>query len=347
MKGPQWLTQRELAYKRTGKLNLTGVNIDSLAAIGPRKTLKELNLSRTNVESLEGLTAQKSISSFIADNSKLNSLKNFKAIANATSISVKNTPLSQMKHFMVAVRVICGNTLKVLNGKQIPTAVDQKAATYPPFVSDLLNAGWPFVYPCPDPNTLKNACQEYQVSYNDEDFHTKQDSDSFNNDSANDDLDDASSNESSTFEGESYLDTLGALILQHQEMIEEADLRFETVFNQYAICDEQDQFQRDLKQLLEKYDFKFNDDQDINTQLEETVRELCAKAHSDDEDEDVNEDVNEVNQEEEEEEEEEKQELNNQENNEAQHQNEEEEKKEQNNEENNEVDQQNETPNNQ
>ena len=312
MKGPQWLTQRELAYKRTGKLNLTGVNIDSLAAIGPRKTLKELNLSRTNVESLEGLTVQKTISSFIADNSRLNSLKNFKAIANATSISVKNTPISQMKHFMTAVRIICGNNLKVLNGKQIPATVDQKAATYPPFVADLLNAGWPFVYPCPDPNTLRSACEEYQVSYNDEDFHTAQDSESLGDSELNA-LDDASSNESSTIEGESYLDTLGALILQHQEMIDEADLKFETIFNQYAICDEQDQFQRDLKQLLEKYNFKFSRDEDINTQLESAVRELCAKAHSDDEDEDANEDVNEedaneeaVEKQEEEEEEEEK-----------------------------------------
>ena len=290
MKGPQWLTQRELAYKRTGKLNLTGVNIDSLAAIGARKQLKELNLSRTNVTSLEGLKKQANISVFIADNSKLNSLKNFKSIANATTISIKNTPLCEMKHFMIAVRIICGENLKVLNGKQIPNTIDEKASTYPNFTADLLNAGWPFVYPCPDPNSLRSACEEYQISYNEEDFpayHATSgitrdlDSDSINVDSMNN-----SGSDYSNFEGENYMDTLGALIMQHQEMIEEADIKFETAFNQYAICDEEDSFQHELRELLERYQFKFNDDEDINTQLENTVRQLCQKSH---EEEDQNE----------------------------------------------------------
>jgi hypothetical protein len=260
-----------------------------LSDIGSRSSLKELNISRTNVESLDGLKRQPNITAFIADNSKLSSLKNFKAISKATTISFKKTPLESMKHVTIAARIVCGDNLKVVNGKQIPESVKEKAATYPAFVGALINAGWQFVYPCPDSDTLSSACSEFNVEFAESDIEKirheemkKQDAEFEEYDDDDDEVDDGAE------VVDNFRDTLYALIAQHQEMIEIASDKFETAYNQYVINDEKDDFQNALKELLERYSFKFNDKEDIDTQLENAVRSLCMSNEEEDDDEMIN-----------------------------------------------------------
>ena len=280
MKGPQWLSKFEVSFKRTGKLNFTGSSVGNLSDIGSRSSLKELNLSRTNVESLDGLKRQP----HIADNSKLSSLKNFSSISKATTISFKKTPLESMKHVTIAVRIVCGDNVKVLNGKQIPESVKEKAATYPKFVEALINAGWEFVYPCPDTDTLRGACNDFNVEFKEADIDKIREDEKKKHENELEEYDEDES-EDEVEVGDNFRDTLYALIAQHQEMIEVASDKFETAYNQYAIKDESDDFQHALKELLERYSFKFNDKEDINIQLENAVRSLCTTDEEEEEEE--------------------------------------------------------------
>ncbi|EAX81150.1 hypothetical protein TVAG_247850 [Trichomonas vaginalis G3] len=266
MKGPQWLTQRELSFKRTGIINITGVNVDSLAPIGSRSHLKELNMSRSKLESIETLRKQPSIQKFIADNSQINTWKNFKAISNATCISLKNTPLSQPKYFPVAARVLFGDNLKVLNGKAISNVTIERAKTYPAFVSDLLNAGWEFVFPCPDIDTLKAACEQYNIECEEEEVIEAQNSVSERE----------ISNISEVGADEHYMDVLCSLLVDHSHNLDEYEAKFDLLVGRYALAGGSELFQIQLKQLLQKYSFDFDEESPLDQQLENAVRSLCS-----------------------------------------------------------------------
>lgn len=264
MKGPQWLTQRELAYKRTGIINITGVNVDSLEHIGSRTSLKELIMSRTKLESIETLHKQPKLQKFIADNSMISTWKNFKAVSNASVISLKNTPLAEQKHFNIAAKIVCGENLTVLNGKTISNTVIEKAKTYPPFVADLLNAGWIFVYPCPDMEKLKEACFAFNIDFKDPDFEEPEESV----------LDREIAEPAEENVEEHYMDVLCSLLVKHSKNLDESEAKFDMLVRRYALAEGAELFQIQLKELLEKYAFQFDPETNLDKQLEDAVRLL-------------------------------------------------------------------------
>jgi hypothetical protein len=164
-KAPEWLQQCELSFIRSGKLRITTVDRPDLTAIKSRASLKELNLSKTKLTSIEGLAAQRNISAFIADDSALESFANFSAISNASTYSLKNTPLSEDPLFRLSIALLSAAPSVVVNGSLISEAERKKAALYPPFTVELLNAGWKLVWPCPAPKEMCELCRQHNVTY--------------------------------------------------------------------------------------------------------------------------------------------------------------------------------------
>ncbi|KAH0794583.1 hypothetical protein GPJ56_001608 [Histomonas meleagridis] len=101
---------------------------------------------------------------FIADNTLISDFKNFHAISSVSKISLKGTPISTNPSYKLSLYLVSGQSLKVIDGKKIPSSIIKKASTYPPIVSNLINAGWFAEYPCPTFEKLYELCNEYNIN---------------------------------------------------------------------------------------------------------------------------------------------------------------------------------------
>ena len=88
-----------------------------------------------------------------------------------TKINIENTPLSRNPHCKLSLLIVCGNNLRVINGKLISATLRKKAEAYPPVAAQLINAGWMAVYPCPSAEEISKLCAEYSIFENEEEKH--------------------------------------------------------------------------------------------------------------------------------------------------------------------------------
>jgi hypothetical protein len=251
---PAWLQKSELIFLRTGKLNLSSVALPDLAAIKARPSLKELNLSKTQLKSIQGLAVQRNIVVFIADNSQLESFTNFSAIASASTYSLKNTPLAANRLFRIAVALLSNAHRPIVNGMLISDAERKKASAYPPFTAELVNLGWPLVWPCPEPDHMRELCRQYNVTYVEDSPAEVENPPVAPPDAAETD----------------FAEQPEWLTGQHEGATQSASRKFE-------LPDEsEERFQADVRALLERRTrWRFADGEDLNEQIFAAVTALC------------------------------------------------------------------------
>jgi len=254
MDAPKWLKDRELSFKRTGKLNLSLANVHDLSVIGKRKTMKELNISNCCLETINGLYTQPNLKTFIADNSELSSLINFNAIKSVTNLSMKNTPVSKMNNYFLALCIIFGEKLNVIDGKKVSQSIKSKANEYPPYVGELLCKGWELVYPPPSDDEFITICEEYGIQ-----FEPTQETE-----------EPSQPIESSDFQTdiENYLN-------RHREMCDKMQANFDTLKSHFTLPYDLT-FEGRLRLLLETHGYAFDNDLPMEQQLEKTVLDLVS-----------------------------------------------------------------------
>jgi hypothetical protein len=255
---PEWLQKYEHVFLRTGKLNLSAVELPDLAAIKARFLMKELNISKTKLTSLKGLAIQRNITVFNADNSALESFVNFSSIANASIYSFKNTPLSQDRLHRLAIVLLSNSKNPIVNGTLISENEKKKAEGYPPFVGELVNLGWPLVYPCPEPDQLRELCRDYNVTYV-EDAPAEEALPAAELAPSDHEIADAD-----------YLAQIDYLMGQHDDVILRATKRFD------LLDESEEKFQAEMKDLLSKGTrWSFADGEDLDDQILAAVTSLC------------------------------------------------------------------------
>lgn len=253
---PHWLRKCELAFLRTGKLNLSNVAEPDLSLIKTRSTLKELNISRSKLTSLEGLAYQPNINLFNADSSQLSSMKNFSSIARASMYVLKGTPLSKQPNYLIGLIILSEEKI-IVDGKHVANHWYKKAEGYPSFTRNLLNAGWKIEYPCPSNEVLREVCRQFNVEYVE--------------DSDQDPVINMNYNQyDEEEEPANYLELIDMLMNRHNECINEASRNFKLL----DMTDET--FAQEIRDLLESRRHTiFQDDGDIDLQIVTAVRQLC------------------------------------------------------------------------
>lgn len=261
---PQWLQKCELSFARTGKLNLSGLHSVDLSLIRSRATLRELVISKCSIEAIDGLAVQPNIRTFNADNSKLASFRNFASIAAASIFGLKNTPLTATKNYLLALQLIAdpeNSKRLIIDGKLMPSVYQRRAATYPSFTRDLVNAGWELEFPCPDSDNLCRICEEYDVMYTGE--HIPDEPDVMEVTIIADEDDD----------GLGYLGVIDRLMAAHNDVIIKAARGFD------LLLESEDQFRAAVREILEADNvFTIADGEDVDAQIIDAVRALCLQA---------------------------------------------------------------------
>lgn len=279
---PHWLRQRELYYNKTGKLNLSSVNIDGFECIGTRTSLIELNISRCRVDSVEGLRPLPNIKNFIADNSLISSFRGMGAVQNASIVSLKNTPLSKSRHYILGCCIMFPK-LQSLDGKLLPEKTVQRASTYPAVVAHLLDLGWEIECPCPEKEILRSLCEKYHITAEEWELD-------------NDVLPPGSEANSqlldSRFENMYDMNAqMEKLTHQHDKLMDEFTNKFENALNLYGIDLVQDSvennteeppeslptFRDKLMSILDRYKIRLDSEEETDLELKRKVLEICQK----------------------------------------------------------------------
>ena len=256
---PNWLRKAELAFLRTGKLNLSNVPQLDLSLIKSRSTLKELNISRCKITSLEGLAYQPKLNLLNAENSELSSFKNFYSVSHASIFQLKNTPLSKQPNYEIGLILVNPTEKVIVDGKFLRKHWYKKSQDYPSFTNDLLNAGWTLEYPVPSKEVFRELCREYNVQYVED-----EDQDPVIN------IPDGAFPEEE--EPSNYLELIDMLMDRHNEIINEASRQFELL----DMTDER--FTQEVRDLLEtRQRTVFRDDGDIDLQIVTAIRALCLR----------------------------------------------------------------------
>ena len=82
-------------------------------------------------------------------NNPLNSLQGFPELPHLKSINVSRTPLAMLPNYKVALLILAGKSLRVINGERISNADRHLALSYPKECSSLLKFGWSITFPAP------------------------------------------------------------------------------------------------------------------------------------------------------------------------------------------------------
>jgi hypothetical protein len=257
---PQWLQRAELTFLRTGKLILNGDPTPDLSLIHSRTSLKELNISKTQLTTIEGLAPQPHLSIFNAENSQLSSFVNFSAISHASIFFLRNTPLSEDPLFYLGIALMSTAENPIVDGKLVAKVWKRRAASYPPFVRDLISAGWKLQLPCPEPADLREICGEFGVTYVEDDQPVE----------AVQAVSSTTKPESEIIDESDYLAVINHLMGKHEDVIVGATRDFE------LLDESEDRFQLELRQILEKQrHIRFEEDGDIDLQIITAIRALC------------------------------------------------------------------------
>lgn len=236
-----WWKSREYILNKTGKLNLTGIQVTEFSVVKSRPLMKELNISRCPCTSLKKLAFQPNLYTFNAEGSSLSSFENFSSVSKATVFHLKNTPLSAKPHYVLALYIICDNPKIVVDGKLISSKVKRLAGTYPICTKDLLNAGWDLVYPCPSSDEIRDLCRDLNVTYI-EDEHEEEQVD-----------------EESAYQEEdlNHYEMIEKMLAKHDSIIQQAQHKFGLLQNQLETT-----FEDKLKNTLQNHNIIVENDQD-------------------------------------------------------------------------------------
>lgn len=155
---------------RTGVLDLSNLNCDSLIQLGSQKTLVELNISNSSITSLHTLPPQPSMKSIIADNSKIDTLAGLGNQPRLAKISMIGTPVSRNENFRLSAIIAIGTRLSSINGTPVTKSERNMAACYPPIAKALVGCGWVAQYPPPSEQDFRYLAYHMDINAKETDF---------------------------------------------------------------------------------------------------------------------------------------------------------------------------------
>jgi hypothetical protein len=123
--------------------------ITSLSGVVLHSNIKLLNVDGNNIPDFIGFGPPPDFESLIISNNPLTSLKGMPSMPSIASITMRNTPFSRIPFYRIALVILFGRTLRVVDGQRISQQEREIAESYPRATTGLLRAGWVFKYPPP------------------------------------------------------------------------------------------------------------------------------------------------------------------------------------------------------
>jgi hypothetical protein len=129
-------------------------NLQTLASIQLPPNIKSLNLENNQFVDFVGLVPSKHLEVLKAANNPLESLRGIPLFPKLSTIELSHTPFSRIQFYRVALLILFGKSLRLIDGERISATERQMAAAYPQGCEALVRAGWILTYPPPAPRDL-------------------------------------------------------------------------------------------------------------------------------------------------------------------------------------------------
>jgi hypothetical protein len=108
-----------------------------------------LNAERNQITDFVGLTPSAHLEVLKVSHNPLTSLRGIPPFPRLTSVDLSDTPFARTQFCRVALVMLFGKSLRLIDGERISATERQIAASYPPGSDALLRAGWLITYPPP------------------------------------------------------------------------------------------------------------------------------------------------------------------------------------------------------
>jgi hypothetical protein len=125
-------------------------SLSSLSSISLPPNIKTLNVESNEIVDFVGFVPSPQLEALQLAGNPIVSLRGIPPLPKLTSIDVSKTPFARGQFYRIALLILFGKTLRVIDGERISGSERSLAASYPPGSDALIRAGWTVTYPPPE-----------------------------------------------------------------------------------------------------------------------------------------------------------------------------------------------------
>jgi hypothetical protein len=125
-------------------------SLQNLSSMNLPPNIKTLNVANNQIVDFVGFAPSPQLESLQLSRNPIASLRGIPPLPKLTSIDLSETPLARTQFYRVALLILFGKSLRVIDGERISGSERQLAASYPPGSDALVRAGWTVTYPPPE-----------------------------------------------------------------------------------------------------------------------------------------------------------------------------------------------------
>ena len=104
--------------------------------------IKSIDVKRNQISTFLGLPSLKELESLDISDNQIKNFSGFPSLPKLRAISLTNTPLTLNRNFRIALILLVGSSLRLINGERISASERRFAASYPSESVTLLHLGW-------------------------------------------------------------------------------------------------------------------------------------------------------------------------------------------------------------
>jgi hypothetical protein len=129
-------------------------SLHSLSSISLPPNIKLLNVERNQIQDFIGFTPTASLETLKISDNPIASLRGMPILPKLVTIEISQTPFAKQQFYRVALLILFGKSLRLIDGERISGTERQIAGSYPAGTDALVRAGWTVTYPPPSPQEL-------------------------------------------------------------------------------------------------------------------------------------------------------------------------------------------------
>jgi hypothetical protein len=129
-------------------------SIHSLTALSLPPNIKILNVEQNLIADFVGFNSAPHLETLKLSGNPIASLRGMPHLPKLTTIELSHTPFCKQQFYRVALLILFGKSLRLIDGERITGTERQIASSYPPGTDALVRAGWIVTYPPPSANDM-------------------------------------------------------------------------------------------------------------------------------------------------------------------------------------------------
>jgi hypothetical protein len=128
--------------------------LQTLTSVELPANIKSLNVAHNQLVDFVGLVPSAHLEVLKVANNPIESLRGIPSLPGLSTIELSQSPFSRTQFYRVALLILFGKSLRLIDGERISATERQMAAAYPPGSDAVVRAGWILTYPPPAPGDL-------------------------------------------------------------------------------------------------------------------------------------------------------------------------------------------------